>query len=74
MDATLHIGKDGLEKVVDEVDDQLEARGEIKIKVNPSIIEGRMKKFTENMARKLADQVDAEIVWVKGRTMVLRRD
>ena len=74
MDATLKIGKGGLEKIVDEADAQLKANKEIKIKVNRNIIEGRKNEFTRGLAEALAEKTGAEIVWVKGRTFVLKRD
>lgn len=74
VDTTLKIGKGGLDKIVDEADVQLKINKELKIKVNRNIIEGRKNEFTRGLAETLAKKIGAEIVWVKGRTFVLKRD
>lgn len=73
VDATLIVGKGGLDRIVPEADAQLGKRKEIKVKINRSIIDGRKSEFTRGIAEKLARETGSEIVWVKGRTFVLRR-
>jgi len=73
LHVTLQIGKEGPEKVMEEAERQLKKRGKIKVKVNRNIVEGRQKEFTQKIAEQLARKLDAEVVWVRGRTFVLRR-
>ena len=74
MDVTLKIGKDGVDKIVNQADNQLKQRKEIKIKINSPLVKGRMSEFTRSIANDLAQKTKSSIVWVKGRTFVLRRD
>jgi RNA-binding protein YhbY len=72
MEPTLFIGKSKIEKVVKEAKKQLDARDEIKVKVNQPLIEGRMSEFTKKVADELSQKTDSKVLWVKGRTFVLR--
>ncbi len=74
MEATIKIGKSGVDKIVEETKLQLKVRKEIKIKVNRPMVEGRMSVFTKEIAEDLAKKTDSKILWIKGRTFILRRD
>jgi RNA-binding protein YhbY len=72
LEPTLFIGKSKIDKVVEEAKKQLDARAEIKVKVNSPLIEGRMSEFTKKIAEELAQKTGSEVLWVRGRTFVLR--
>ncbi|MBR9680830.1 MAG: YhbY family RNA-binding protein [Candidatus Altiarchaeota archaeon] len=74
MDYTISVGKAGLDAVVSEVKLQLSKKREVKLKVNPSIIEGRMKEFTKKLGSDLAKKTNSKLTFVRGRTFILRRD
>jgi RNA-binding protein len=70
LDATLRVGKKGIESVVDELDDQLDNTGLVKVKFLRS---ARGGTTTEDLADVLADRVDADLVRVRGHTAVFER-
>lgn len=70
IDVTIRIGKGGItEEVLDEVRRQLKHRRLIKAKLLPSVEEDRYEA-----AEKLAAGAPAELIEVRGRTVVLARD
>ena len=73
-EVSLQIGKKGLQAVIEEAGAQLEKKKLIKVKVNKNIVKGRQREFTKKLAEELAKRLNARIVWVKGRTFVLRGD
>ncbi|NJD78193.1 MAG: YhbY family RNA-binding protein [Candidatus Methanoperedens sp.] len=70
LETTLHIGKSGIEKVVEELKKQLKIRKMVKVKLLKSaFLEGDKKELAE----KLADLTGSEIIEVRGNTAVYRR-
>ncbi|MFC7020584.1 MULTISPECIES: YhbY family RNA-binding protein [Haloarcula] len=67
LDATLRVGKHGIESVADELDSQLDDAEYVKVKFLRS---SRGGTTTEALADDLADLVDAEVVRVRGHTAV----
>ncbi|MFC7028406.1 YhbY family RNA-binding protein [Halomicroarcula sp. GCM10025324] len=70
LDATLRVGKHGIESVADELDTQLENEQYVKVKFLRS---SRGGTTTEALADGLADLVGAEVVRVRGHTAVFER-
>lgn len=68
VDVTVWVGKNGIESVVDELDDQLDNRRLVKVKFLRS---ARAGTSTDELAAELADDVDAELVETRGNTAVL---
>lgn len=73
MRADIHIGKQGYEKAVPEIKQRLKQKKELRVKVNRPLISGRMKKFTQEVAEKVATEVGAKVSMVRGRTFVLTK-
>ena len=70
LEATVHVGKDGVtDKVVEEVVRQLKQKHLVKVRLLPSMEEGR-----HEAAEKLASKASATLVEVRGRTAVLAED
>lgn len=70
LDATLHVGKSGMEPVVEELKNQLKNKKMVKVKfLKTSFIETGKKELAE----KLADLTGSELVEVRGNTAVFRR-
>ncbi|VVB93356.1 CRS1 / YhbY (CRM) domain protein [uncultured archaeon] len=70
LEATLQIGKSGIETVVEELKKQLKLRKMVKVKLLKSaFLEGDKKELAE----KLADLTGSEIIEVRGNTAVYRR-
>ena len=67
LDATLRVGKKGIESVVDELDTQLEESQFVKVKF---LRAARGGTTSEELAAELADRVDASVVRVRGHTAV----
>ena len=65
VDATLRVGKGGIESVVEELDSQLKERELVKVKF---LRAARGTKTTEELARSLAERVGAEVVETRGNT------
>ena len=70
LDVTVWVGKNGLESVVDELDDQLSDRDLVKVKF---LRAARAGGSTEEKAADLADRVDAELIDTRGHTAVVHR-
>jgi RNA-binding protein len=70
LDVTVWVGKAGVESVVDELDDQLRDRDLVKVKFLRS---ARGGTTTEDLARDLADRVDADVFDTRGHTAVMHR-
>jgi RNA-binding protein len=65
VDATLRVGKSGIESVTDELDSQLTDRELVKVKFLRS---ARGGTTTDELARDLAERVGAELVETRGNT------
>ena len=70
LDATLRVGKHGVESVVDELDDQLATSDLVKVKFLRS---ARGGTTSEELAEDLAERVGADLVQTRGHTAVYRR-
>lgn len=70
LDATLRVGKRGIESVVDELSDQLDDSDLVKVKFLRS---ARGGTTSEELAEGLAEQTNAEIVQTRGHTAVFER-
>jgi len=70
LDVTLWVGKNGIEAVVDELDDQLGETDLVKAKF---LRAARGGTDTEALAADLADRVDAQVVETRGHTAVIER-
>jgi RNA-binding protein len=70
LDATLRVGKNGIESVADELDDQLENTDLVKVKFLRS---SRGGTTAEELAADLAEMVNAEVVQVRGHTAVFEK-
>ena len=64
------IGKEGVDKVINEVKRQIKDKGLIKVKIRRIALE---KDTRENIARKLASETDAEVVSLVGNVITLFR-
>ena len=70
LDATLRVGKGGVESVADELSDQLDNTDLVKVKFLRS---SRGGTTTEELAEELADLANAEVVDTRGHTAVFQR-
>ena len=70
LDATLRVGKHGIESVADELDDQLENADLVKVKF---LRAARGGTDTEELASELAEQAGASVVETRGHTAVFER-
>ncbi|MBX0284759.1 YhbY family RNA-binding protein [Haloarcula salinisoli] len=70
LDATLRVGKNGIESVADELGNQLEDSQFVKVKF---LRAARGGTTTEELADDLADHVSADVVQVRGHTAVFER-
>ena len=70
LDATLRVGKHGIESVADELDDQLENTDLVKVKFLRS---SRGGTTAEELADDLAELVGADVVQVRGHTAVFEK-
>lgn len=69
MEATTHVGKNGVTpSLIEEINRQLKDNKLVKIKLLKSAVE---LKPREEMARELAEKTKAELIEVKGNTVVL---
>ena len=67
--ATVHVGKEGVTaQVIEEVAKQLEAREMIKAKILKTALQ---EEEAKNIAAKIAEQTEAELVEVRGHTFLL---
>ena len=67
VDVTVHVGKRGIDPVVDELADQLDDRKLVKAKF---LLAARGGTSTEALAAELADRVGADLVETRGNTAV----
>ena len=67
VDATLRVGKSGIESVADELRTQLDDRELVKVKF---LRAARGGTTTAALAEELADAVDAELIETRGHTAV----
>ena len=67
LDVTVHVGKGGIDPVVDELADQLDDRKLVKAKF---LRAARGGTSAEELATELADRVDADLVETRGNTAV----
>ena len=70
LDVTVWVGKAGVGAVAEELSDQLDDRGPVKVKF---LRAARGSTTTEALAEDLADRVDAEVVETRGHTAVVQR-
>lgn len=70
LDATLRVGKKGIEPVADELSNQLEDRDLVKVKFLRSALGGTT---TEESAEELAALASATVVQTRGHTAVFER-
>ncbi len=70
LDVTVWVGKRGISAVTEELNDQLQEREFVKIKFHRA---ARAGTDTEELAAKLAEQVNADVVETRGHTAVLER-
>ena len=67
LDATIRMGKSGVtQSLIDEIKDQIKRREAVKIKLL-----GTRKEETKTIASELAERCDAELIDVRGNTVVL---
>jgi RNA-binding protein len=70
LDVTVHVGKAGLDPVVDELRTQLEERELVKVKF---LRAARGGTTTEELAEELADRAGCTVFRTRGHTGVFRR-
>ena len=70
LDATLRVGKKGVESVADELDTQLDDAQFVKVKFLRS---ARGGTTTEELADDLGEHVNADVVRVRGHKAVFER-
>ena len=70
LDVTVWVGKNGIEAVTGELDDQLGDREFVKVKFHRA---ARSGTDAESLADDLADAVGATVVQTRGHTAVLER-
>lgn len=70
LDATVRVGKHGVESVVDELDNQLDHSDLVKVKFLRS---ARGGTTSEELADDLAERTGADLVQTRGHTGVYQR-
>ncbi|WP_340100567.1 YhbY family RNA-binding protein [Salinibaculum salinum] len=70
LDVTVWVGKNGIDVVTDELDNQLGDREFVKIKFHRA---ARGGTDAETLAAELAERVSATVVQTRGHTAVLER-
>lgn len=70
LDATLRVGKNGIDAVTEELDSQLRDRDLVKVKFHRSALAGT---DVETLASDLAERVDASVLETRGHTAVLEQ-
>ena len=68
LDATVWVGKRGIEAVTEELRDQLTEQELVKVKFHRA---ARAEADVDELATELADRVSAEVVETRGNTAVL---
>ncbi len=70
LGTTLHVGKSGINSVVEELKKQLKIRKMVKVKLlKTAFLNGDKKELSE----KLAELTGSELIEVRGNTAVFRR-
>lgn len=70
LEITLQVGKSGIEKVVEELKNQLKTRKMVKVKLlKTAFLDGDKKELAEKLAR----LTDSELIEARGNTAVFRR-
>ena len=70
LEPVIQIGKSGIETVVEELKKQLKIKTMIKVKfLKAALVEGNKQELAE----KLADLTNSDLIEVRGNTAVLRR-
>jgi RNA-binding protein len=69
LDVTVWVGKSGIDPVVDELADQLDARELVKARF---LRAARGGTSVEELAATLADRADAGLVYTRGNTAVFQ--
>lgn len=64
-EATIRVGKSGIEAVVEELCDQLRERDLVKVKF---LRAARGASDTDELANRLAEQADADLIETRGHT------
>ncbi len=70
LEPTLHVGKSGIEPVVEELQTQLKNRAMVKVKFLKSAF---IEKGKKELSEKLAELTDSELIEIRGNTAVFRR-
>jgi RNA-binding protein len=70
LDVTVWVGKNGIDPVVDELDDQLGETQLVKVKF---LRAARGGTTTDELAEELADRTGADLVRTRGHTAVFER-
>lgn len=70
LDVTVWVGKNGIDSVVDELDDQLADRDLVKVKF---LRAARGGTDVDELATDLTDRVSADLVETRGNTAVIHR-
>ncbi|QSG08169.1 YhbY family RNA-binding protein [Halapricum desulfuricans] len=70
LEATLRVGKGGVDSVADELASQLETSDLVKVKFLRS---ARGGTTSEQLAEELAERTNAEVVQTRGHTAVFQR-
>ena len=70
LDATLRVGKGGIESVAEELSSQLQSERFVKVKFLRSALGGTS---TDEQAEALADLASAEVAAVRGHTALFTR-
>ncbi|QSG07207.1 YhbY family RNA-binding protein [Halapricum desulfuricans] len=70
LEATLRVGKGGVDSVADELASQLETSDLVKVKFLRS---ARGGTTSEQLAEELAERTNAEVVQIRGHTAVFQR-
>jgi RNA-binding protein len=70
LDVTVWVGKNGIDAVTDELENQLDDRDLVKVRFHRSALAGTE---TETQANRLADRVGASVVETRGHTAVVER-
>ena len=67
LDATIRMGKSGVtQALIDEIKDQIKRKESVKVKLL-----GTKRDETKQIASELAERCDAELIDVRGNTVVL---
>ncbi len=70
LDATIHVGKSGIEPVVEELKNQFKIKKMVKVKFLKTAFIGMGR---QELSEKLANLTDSELIEVRGNTAVFCR-